>query len=112
MHKYIPSAAAVQAFVGALGPLLPPVACQPSTALEAALILAAAGLPVFPAYPEGTVSASGEVLAKRPAIRDWPTKATTDPVQVRRWWGPGGRYSGFGVSIGLRLAQLVAVVCC
>lgn len=109
MHKYIPSAAAVQAFVGALGPLLPPVACQPSTALEAALILAAAGLPVFPSYPEGTVSPSGDVLAKRPAIARWQFNATTDAVQVRRWWGAGAKYHGFGVSIGLRLAGLVAV---
>ena len=97
------------AFVGALGPHLAPLAAQPTTALDAALRLAAAGLPVFPSHPEGAVDADGESLAKRPAISGWQTKATSDPVQVRRWWGAGGRYSGRQVSIGLRLAGLVAV---
>lgn len=114
MHNYIASADVIQPFVGALGPLLPPLAAQPTTPLEAALSLAAAGLPVFPSNPEGTFGKdkkTGEVIdiSKKPAISRWQFQATTDPVQVRRWWGAGGRYSGCGVSIGLRLAGLVAV---
>ena len=109
-----PQTAAPKAFVGALGPHLPPLAAQPTTALDAALRLAAAGLPVFPSHPEGTFrkdKKTGEVIdiSKTPAIGRWQFQATTDPVQVRRWWVAGGRYSGCGVSIGLRLAQLVAV---
>src|SRR5262249_35424867 len=43
---------------------------------EYALDLAQQGFAVFPLVP-GT---------KRPLIKDWPTKATTDPTQVSLWW--------------------------
>lgn len=44
--------------------------------LESALALGGQGLAVFPCEPRG----------KRPLIRDWPSLATTDPGQIRRWW--------------------------
>src|SRR5262245_43602660 len=43
--------------------------------LTAALNLAAAGLPVFPAGPD-----------KRPLLAGWQEKATTEEEQLRRWW--------------------------
>jgi hypothetical protein len=43
--------------------------------LTAALSLAAAGLPVFPAGPD-----------KRPLIAGWQKKATTEEEQIRKWW--------------------------
>jgi Protein of unknown function (DUF3987)/Bifunctional DNA primase/polymerase, N-terminal len=44
--------------------------------LTAALNLAAAGLPVFPAGPD-----------KRPLLAGWQEKATTEEEQIRKWWG-------------------------
>jgi hypothetical protein len=44
--------------------------------LAAALSLAAAGLPVFPAGPD-----------KRPLLAGWQEKATTEEEQIRKWWG-------------------------
>ena len=43
--------------------------------LTAALSLAAAGLPVFPAGPD-----------KRPLLVGWQEKASTEPEQIRKWW--------------------------
>jgi hypothetical protein len=43
--------------------------------LTAALSLAAAGLPVFPAGPD-----------KRPLLTGWQEKASTEPEQIRDWW--------------------------
>jgi hypothetical protein len=43
--------------------------------LTAALSLAAAGLPVFPAGPD-----------KRPLLVGWQEKASTDEEQIRNWW--------------------------
>src|SRR5215471_5449782 len=43
--------------------------------LTAALNLAAAGLPVFPAGPD-----------KRPLLAGWQEKATTEEEQLRKWW--------------------------
>ena len=43
--------------------------------LIAALSLAAAGLPVFPAGPD-----------KRPLLAGWQEKATSEEEQVRKWW--------------------------
>jgi hypothetical protein len=42
----------------------------------AAAELAAQGFRVFPALPRG----------KRPAIKEWPTRATTDSDELRSWW--------------------------
>jgi hypothetical protein len=44
--------------------------------LAAARAAAERGWPVFPLRPYG----------KRPAIKDWPNRATCDPGQVARWW--------------------------
>jgi bifunctional DNA primase/polymerase-like protein len=43
--------------------------------LTAALCLAAAGLPVFPAGPD-----------KRPLLVGWQEKASTEEEQIRDWW--------------------------
>ena len=43
--------------------------------LTAALNLAAAGLPVFPAGPD-----------KRPLLAGWQEKASTEPEQMHKWW--------------------------
>jgi hypothetical protein len=43
--------------------------------LNAALSLAAAGLPVFPAGPD-----------KRPLLVSWQEKASTEEEQIRKWW--------------------------
>jgi hypothetical protein len=43
--------------------------------LAAALNLAAAGLPVFPAGPD-----------KRPLLGGWQEKAATEEEQIRKWW--------------------------
>lgn len=44
--------------------------------LAAALAAAGRGWPVFPLQPCG----------KRPAVRDWPHRATCDPDQLAVWW--------------------------
>jgi bifunctional DNA primase/polymerase-like protein/uncharacterized protein DUF3987 len=44
--------------------------------LVAALNLATAGVPVFPAGPD-----------KRPLLAAWQEKATTEEKQIRKWWG-------------------------
>jgi Bifunctional DNA primase/polymerase, N-terminal len=43
--------------------------------LTAALDLAAAGVPIFPAGPD-----------KRPLLAGWQKKASTEPEQIRKWW--------------------------
>ena len=64
--------------------------------LAAALKLAKAGLPIFPARASN----------KRPHVKNWPNVATTDAAQLRRWWRkwpdampaiPTGERSGIAV---------------
>jgi hypothetical protein len=43
--------------------------------LTAALALAAAGMPIFPAGPD-----------KRPLLAGWQEKASTEEEQIRKWW--------------------------
>ncbi len=63
---------------------------MPSSATrEHALALAKLGWPLFP------------VNGKRPTIKDWPNRATTDPTQVAEWW-PDGTRLGIGVVCGPR----------
>ena len=87
------------AFVGALGPLLPPLdPQQPQDALDAALRLAAAGLPVFPMSKR-----------KRPILAGWQHEATTDPAIILEWWGRRGRYRRAFVGIALRIPGFMAL---
>jgi len=53
--------------------------------LDAALALAAAGLPVFPAAIERRLDGT---WSKRPLVSGWQQRATTDAGQIRRWWQP------------------------
>jgi len=36
---------------------------------------------------------------RRPALTDWPTRATTNPVQIREWFGNGTAYK-LGLAMG------------
>jgi hypothetical protein len=58
--------------------------------------LASRGWAVFPLAP-GT---------KRPAIRDWEHRATTDPNRIRRCWHAG---AGFGIGIATGPSRLVVI---
>jgi len=58
--------------------------------------LASRGWAVFPLAP-GT---------KRPAIRDWEHRATTDPQRIRRCWHAG---AGFGIGIACGPSRLVVL---
>lgn len=58
------------------------VANDKASSLRAAALTAAGrGWHVFPVVPNG----------KRPAIKDWLTRATTDPSRIERCWTPGPR---------------------
>ncbi|MEU5874704.1 bifunctional DNA primase/polymerase [Glycomyces sp. NPDC047369] len=59
--------------------------------LDAALGLASRGWPVFP------LAAGG----KRPAVKNWEARATTDPDRIRTCWGaPGAKPWNIGLATG------------
>jgi hypothetical protein len=55
-----------------------------NTNRDAALALAATGIPVFPAIVSWNEKAGK--LDKRPAITGWQVGATMDPTQIGEWW--------------------------
>ena len=68
---------------------------QEADNVSAALALAAQGIAVFPVGPD-----------KRPLVKGWQDKATTDPDQIKAWWRdrpdampaiPTGKRNGFAV---------------
>ena len=56
------------------------------TPLDQALALAARGFHVFPL----------QANSKLPAIKDYPTRATRDAAQIRKWWS--GQHRNIGIS--------------
>lgn len=58
------------------------------TPLDQALSLAARGFHVFPL----------QANSKLPAIKDYPTRATRDAEQIRKWWGGKSRNIGISTS--------------
>lgn len=67
-----------------------------NTFLEWALYLAGMGWPVFPLRP-GT--------KRRPAVKDWENRATTDPARIRRCWTA----DAWNIAIATGPARLVVV---
>ena len=72
--------------------------------LAAALELAAAGIPIFPARLVDTQQ-NGR-WNKIPCIKNWQTKSTTDPNQIREWWG---KFPDAVPGIELARANLIVV---
>lgn len=78
---------------------------------EAASRYAAAGWRVFPLHTleisTGKCSCGGDSrgrpcgkdAAKHPRIKKWQEAASTDPAQIERWWGPGGRWPDANIGI-------------
>lgn len=75
----------------------------PDLLLSAALHYARKGIPILPVR---IWRDEGGRLNKKPCIRKWPTRATTNEKQLRRWWGkwpeaqpafPTGKRSGIMV---------------
>jgi putative DNA primase/helicase len=64
--------------------------------LEAAIVYASWGWHVHPLRP-------GD---KRPLLTDWPRRATTDPAQIRRWWG---RWPAANIGLACGPSGLLAV---
>lgn len=67
----------------------------PSDPLTAALTAAGRGWHVFPLHPD----------SKRPAVRDWEGRATTDPDRIQRCWSAGS----YGVGVACGPSGLVVV---
>ncbi len=64
-------------------------ASQPRTTADWARTYAQAGVRVIPLTPN----------QKRPALKDWPNAATTDPQQLQAWFGNGTKYN-LGLAMG------------
>jgi hypothetical protein len=60
-----------------------------------ALHLAGLGWPVFPLVPD----------SKRPAVKDWERRASTDPERIRRCWSAGA----FNIGLATGPARLVVI---
>jgi hypothetical protein len=74
--------------------------------LAAALELARAGIPVFPAH---IFRKQGNAWGKKPAIGGWKEAATCDEVQIRAWWGNTFPKAVPGIALGrIGLAMLDA----
>uniref|UniRef100_A0AAU2V6S8 Bifunctional DNA primase/polymerase n=1 Tax=Streptomyces sp. NBC_00003 TaxID=2903608 RepID=A0AAU2V6S8_9ACTN len=67
--------------------------------VEDVLALAERGWHVFPLRADD----------KRPAVKDWPNLATTDPGRITRAWGPGGPFERSGAGIACGPSRLVVV---
>lgn len=85
--------------------------------LDAALAYATLGLPVFPlaAVDRSTGQclcrdgAACEQVGKHPLVR-WADRATTDPVQIRRWWEAWQPAANVAIPTGQRSGLLVVDV--
>lgn len=103
-------------------PMLPDA--TPPTALDAALALIAAGLPVLPVALTSGKGKGKKAGRKVPTVSSWQYPAaaaadhgagrklkhsTLDPDTARAWWGPGGRYRSCGVGAALRAPGRLAV---
>lgn len=67
-----------------------------SKLLGTALAYADAGIPVFPLQPCG----------KKPTIKDWPNRATTDRSRIHSWWNRWPQ-ANIGIPTGKRSGLLV-----
>ncbi len=72
--------------------------------LAAALELASAGLPVFPAIV--TRNQQTRRWDKKPAIDGWRAAATTDREQIKQWWN---KFSGAVPGIELGRVGLIVI---
>ncbi|MFD6661717.1 AAA family ATPase [Micromonospora chalcea] len=76
-----------------------------SPVLDAALEYAAQGLYVFPAR-YGT---KGQEKVDFHPLPDWRKGSTTNADQIRRWFGPGGKWEGAALAIDCARSGLVVV---
>jgi hypothetical protein len=56
-----------------------------------ALYYAQHGIPVFPI---NIITDDKGKIIKKPAIKSWPSDATTNPTVINSWWGSGGTHEG------------------
>jgi hypothetical protein len=83
----------------------PPVAETPeSQPVAAALRLAEAGIPVFPATISYDVKAAS--WRKRPCFPEWQKWATTDSAMIKKWWS---LFPNAAPAIALGKANLVVI---
>lgn len=90
------------------------MAQQPSLLLRAALVYARLGWRVLPLHTQNSSGACTcklgikcPRLAKHPRIREWETRATTDPATINEWWD---RWPTANVGIATGLESGIIVV--